>query len=329
MGDFFQSIRSLPHNFQSSHLNLFQHELNRQFKIPLVRNIKWVWIDGNLNFYLTRSLNFLVHEKQNLRKVDFGFLLKSILLFRFKFIGKRSLCITDNWSQGYFHWMLDCLPRLLLVPDFENQKVILAEQLAANGFVGESLQLLGVNDVMVLKPGRQYFFRKFCLPTEITPTGNYYEPLVNKLRAKCAVLPSTPSRKVYVSRSMTLRRRIENESELIDYLLSMGFEIVHCEKLSFNEQRELFSQTKVLVTNHGAALTNLLFMQEGTKCLELRLAGDALNNCYFSLAAALKIDYYYQLCHSASESTDGHLADISVSIDTLKELFTTYGFVND
>lgn len=51
-----------------------------------------------------------------------------------------------------------------------------------------------------------------------------------------------------------------------------GFETVYAEDLSFDEQRNLFFETKILVTPHGAGLTNVLFMQPGTKVLELKKA---------------------------------------------------------
>ena len=40
----------------------------------------------------------------------------------------------------------------------------------------------------------------------------------------------------------------------------------------------------------------MLFLQEGTKLLELRRMDDKINNCYFSMADALQLEYYYCLC---------------------------------
>ena len=43
----------------------------------------------------------------------------------------------------------------------------------------------------------------------------------------------------------------------------MGFETVYTEELSFAEQVRLFSETRCLVSIHGAGLTNLMFMPPG------------------------------------------------------------------
>lgn len=42
----------------------------------------------------------------------------------------------------------------------------------------------------------------------------------------------------------------------------------------------------------------MLFMEADTAVLEFRHQGDTHNNCYFSLASALNIKYFYQTCQS-------------------------------
>ena len=56
------------------------------------------------------------------------------------------------------------------------------------------------------------------------------------------------------------------------------------------------SRARYVVSNHGAGLTNMLFMKDGARVLELRHVSDYVNNCYFILASALQFDYLYQLC---------------------------------
>src|SRR5688500_19312228 len=53
--------------------------------------------------------------------------------------------------------------------------------------------------------------------------------------------------------------------------------------LSFEEQVKLLSRARYVVSNHGAGLTNMLFMRDDTKVLELRHRSDYINNCYFIL----------------------------------------------
>ena len=80
--------------------------------------------------------------------------------------------------------------------------------------------------------------------------------------------------------------------------------------LSFKEQVSIVFHAKCLISNHGAGLTNMLFMEADTAVLEFRHYEDTHNNCYFSLASALNIKYFYQTCQS----------DYSINSNTPREI---------
>jgi hypothetical protein len=63
----------------------------------------------------------------------------------------------------------------------------------------------------------------------------------------------------------------------------------------------------------------MLFMPEGTKVLELRHKSDAGNNCYFTLAAALRLRYFFQGCTASDPAEDPHTANVQVDIERLHE----------
>ena len=65
------------------------------------------------------------------------------------------------------------------------------------------------------------------------------------------------------------------------------------EDWSYEEQISYTSRASVLLSLHGAGLTHMLFMPKGSKVIEIRLDGDSLNNCYFSMASGLDHDYFY------------------------------------
>lgn len=55
--------------------------------------------------------------------------------------------------------------------------------------------------------------------------------------------------------------------------------------------RALFNRARLYVAGHGAALSNMVFMPQGSSVVEIR--PDAyLNPCFHSLAEASFIDYY-------------------------------------
>jgi hypothetical protein len=85
-----------------------------------------------------------------------------------------------------------------------------------------------------------------------------------------------PYKKVYVSRTKSGSSygenilRLKNEKLLEDLFAELGFEIVYAEDFKKMEDAiYFFSQVNILAGVSGANLHNSLFMQSGTKVLEL------------------------------------------------------------
>lgn len=229
--------------------------------------------------------------------------------------GRRPLVATDRFSNGYFHWVTETLPRLWwLRSELAGYELVLPAFASRFGYMTESLALFPGLTTRTLDPKTRWALGEATLVPATAPTGNYRPALVGGLgtawRAK--VGPRAPFRKLYVSRSKAARRRIANEDEVRTFLESQGFETVHLEGLAFADQVRLLAETEHLVSNHGAGLTNMLFMVPGSRVTEIRLEDDAHNNCFFSLARALDLDYRYHLAPAAVPGTPAHDADLRV-----------------
>ena len=61
-----------------------------------------------------------------------------------------------------------------------------------------------------------------------------------------------------------------NEAALCEALHARGFEIVVASRLSYAEQVRAFASANLLVSPHGAGLTNLLYTPLATRVVELR-----------------------------------------------------------
>ena len=197
--------------------------------------------------------------------------------------------------------MLDALPRLFVaLQQHPNASVVLPEQFRSQDYILSSLKALGVENIRFMRTGNYYFFRRLIFQTHLAPTGNYHDETVRHMRARLLKnLPlnnSTKGERIYISRAKAKRRRVINEQELIPVLKKHQFSIIHFEDYSWAEQIAICANAKIMLGLHGAGLTNMLFMPKDSKVIELRREGDAHNNCYFSLASALGLDYYYLQC---------------------------------
>ena len=230
----------------------------------------------------------------------------------------------DSWSLGYFHWMFDALPRLFAVKFLlEECIVILPEAYRKQDYITSSLKLIGVKEMHYIEEGEFLYIKQLYSPSLTAPTGNYNDSLVLKMREYFInFLPKKNDlnfgNKIYISRRKATRRRIENEDELIAVIETYGFKVVIFESYTWLEQASIMLNAEFLLSNHGAGLSNMVFMKPECSVFELRKEGDVGNNCFFSLASALNLKYYYQTCNAINLTNDDHAANLIVDCDKLK-----------
>lgn len=98
---------------------------------------------------------------------------------------------------------------------------------------------------------------------------------------------------LYVSRNDSGMRRILNEEQLLPGLRDLGFNIVMPAELSLLEQLLLFRNARVIVSAHGAGLTNLLFSQPGTSLVEIFPEGGVHGSAFLRICSHRDFDYYF------------------------------------
>jgi capsular polysaccharide biosynthesis protein len=328
--DSYVSIRRNPKNLIGVDEVLFRHELQKEIAPVKKVTISNIYITGN-GYVIAKEKTILpdFFSKQAtivfLQAFKFYFhLFKRIIRNRFVLVKTPVIFITDRFSGNYFHWITEALPRLLAGGSgIKSSPVILPSYYHQFSFIEESLKIAGFT-VRYLNEKKSYVVRNLLFVTHFATGGNYNDYFIQKTRETLNkdIAFTVPSRLVYISRGKAERRKIANEDELLPVLLELQFETVYCEDLSLQEQRNLFSQTKVLVSNHGAGLTNMIFMPAATSVLELRYQNDRHNNCYYALASALDIDYYYQQCLPVNTTEDPYAADLVVDKEILRALLS-------
>jgi capsular polysaccharide biosynthesis protein len=74
---------------------------------------------------------------------------------------------------------------------------------------------------------------------------------------------------IYLMRSNALFRPMYQRKYFLNKIAKIGFEIVNPEELSLTEQINLFHNTKILVSESGAALTNIFLLPKSCKVVEI------------------------------------------------------------
>lgn len=322
------SKRKLPVNFNDDHRSLFEGELERTIPRTQLLKLKDVLAspEGLLfkgTAILPESFAFPYHLDQWRFRSVLKFLVTNYAFRRRRKIERDALWITDYWSTGYFHWLTDVLTRLFVVRDrLRDLLLVLPGRFRTQEHVQSSLKAFGLANVDFIDDGEVVELRNLLMPSHTAPSGHFNDEAIRGVRDVLLSAygdASGKEEKIYISRAPAGRRRIVNEDEVTSILLRFGFEILRAEELSFEQQVRICSRARYIVSNHGAGLTNMLFMKEGGSVLELRHQADCINNCYFTLSSALDLKYLYQTCAPQDPSADPHDAHLLVDTAQLEQ----------
>lgn len=322
--------RAPPANFDPADRALFEHEFERDIPATRLLELRGVGVSPEGMLFkglrlLPQSFSSPVIMRRFLarRRSVVKFFVKNYLLRRRRRFGGECLWVVDDWSYGYFHWLADALARLYAAREaLGRATLLLPRQFERMDFVRASLGVFGVGRVEYVGDDEAGFCERLLVPTHTAPSGNYNEEVARGLRDLFAAAygaAGDAAERVYLSRGRAPKRRVANEPELLGALEEFGFRVVHFEEHPFAEQVRIAQGARHLVSNHGAGLTNMMFMPEGGSVLELRRAGERERNWFFNLASAMRLKYFYQNCPPADPSEDAHTADLVVDPGRFRE----------
>jgi capsular polysaccharide biosynthesis protein len=322
--------RRLPVNLEAADLGLFKHELEKSIPATDLLQFDHCRVAGNGILY--QGMRVFEESFGYRCMLDEWASLKNLVRF---FVGQYALkklqtcdedvvLFIDNWSGAYFHWITDSLSRLYAAREtVKGATILLPMHYGQFEYTLPSLAPFRTGAIKYLDKDHVLLCRRLIVPTHTAPSGNYNASLISGLRDLIVnhfggrnLSPS--GERVYISRRKAKVRRIVNEAEVEAVLKQYGFRIVCFEDFTFAQQVAIASNARYLISNHGAGLTNMLFMPVGSSVLELRKAGDSHNNCYFALASSLDLRYLYQLCDIQNPNADAYSADLVVHTERLK-----------
>ncbi|WP_247996564.1 glycosyltransferase family 61 protein [Brucella tritici] len=226
---------------------------------------------------------------------------------------KMGIHLFKEYEQNYFHFVTEVLPKLMcyerLCLDVSIPLLISSD---LDNRLYELIDLFKNPQRKVLKLERDvpYLVEKLFYISDLSLVRDVYdrrpiasdtylsERLLNSiaeqaLKGRDFSSNARRRRKLFLTRDGK-RRKIVNESELVDALISRDFEIVDLNILSVKSQIELFSSAEVIVGGTGASFTNLLWCRPDTKAVILYPDHPFSNTTFWDrigVARKLNIEY--------------------------------------
>jgi len=237
-------------------------------------------------------------------------------------------------SRNYYHRFIDSIPRVYALnhPDllaheaielFIDQRFSAQEELIIQAMLPPNVVVRKVPfgsrvhtptyvHLPFLSSDRTGFSKWFDESGGFLPI-EYIEFYLSKVLPLFGIQRRKPWRKLYVSRKNARVRRIKNETQISECLQRNGFEVVYFEDMGLPDQIRIMAEAQTVVAQHGAGLTNILYMQPETRVVEIMSSEDKLIH-YSLLSRSLGIQH----TQIYSPGRDKN-ADIFVEPDALLE----------
>jgi len=232
------------------------------------------------------------------------------------------ICGLHLWCRGYYHWMTEVAPKFVLFNEIVRNGVILLPPDPPK-FMLDSLELCGLEKFTIMK-GNSYVEEMVLIGNGIS--GHPDPDIIFKFRN--FLINKVPSsgkvyEKVYISRRNAERRKVINDPEVIEYLRKEQFVCLDLENTSLSEQVDIFRSCKILISIHGAGLSNMMFMNEKGSVIEIYPRNDDSvtnpNPCFLTLSNSMKLSHYYLLSERGNKliSPNFHTDNVIIDINEL------------
>lgn len=299
--------RNLPEFIEKKDLKLFNNAIKKELPDIYLKVLEKYFVSPNGVLFKRIFVNqdqFNIEKglKQKIQ-VYINIILSFLKIRKVSFL-KNIVFVTNANSHNFFHWFLDVLPKLEKLSQnkedfFENENIFFIPFGHETSFIKESLKTFNLKFYFQQKNELIFIKDIIFIPDVAGSTGNYRKDIIFDLRQRLRSIWLDKSKdpkidkRIFITRNNNNYRKIINEEEIYPILKDYGFSILDFDVMSFENQIRHMMNCEILISLHGAALTHMLWMKEGSQVLEIREKEDNHNNCYFSLASDLNHKYHY------------------------------------
>jgi len=227
--------------------------------------------------------------------------------------------IVSRWStQNYWHWPMDAISRLALLPEFPADTRILVPPLLP--WMTWFLREMGLEGRWIETSATSISVENYFFTVPSSMTGCYNPFAIRFLRdtflPKQTSLGATPRRLYLIREGLT--RALHNEGEVREFFRRRGWALLAPETRTIPEQIEIFAHAEGVVALHGSALANLLWCSPGCRVLEFA-PDNFLAGPFEIVARILDLRHDFMICPG------DHRTHIHVDLAGLERKLTALG----
>lgn len=290
--------------------------------------------------------NQLVKEYFNLsERFNVGFIKthtdSTALIKRYEVVRiSEGLFLGGNGSWNWYHWIIEILPRTLLLNHIKTKTLLVSDDLlkyssmlnTLKAVVGDSFHLVFMSSKKNYLVKKLYYvngisYMPFNLPNNTAfqlkdsfIRSNILIKLRNTLVLQFAQEePLEKIEKIFLYRAT--HRTSKNQDHLLHEMQKEGFKSVNFDGLTVQEQIHYMQSAKVVMGITGAAFTNLIFANPGTKFICLMQKGMEDVSCFSNLANIFDIDLYYHFYTSNMLHDEHYSSDFELNIVEIVSLY--------
>ncbi len=224
-------------------------------------------------------------------------------------------------ATNYYHFLFDAIGRYSVLEEcLADVKIDAVVVPHASGYQRQLLELARIPGPWI-QPRRGHTITADRMLVPSNPNWALDAPPATVDWLRDRLMPSAAAagspRRLYVTRGTAPRtRRYIQETELWPHLEQRGFLRLDPGMLSVQEQVDVFSGADVIVSPHGAGLTNVTFSPRGVKVLEL-FASTYVHLGLWSICKALDAEYRYLVADGPGGPhgpNAGILDDVSIPV---------------
>ncbi|MEC6897860.1 glycosyltransferase family 61 protein [Photobacterium piscicola] len=255
-------------------------------------------------------------------------------------INDKVILLIGNGSYNYYHYLIEIIPKLyyislfyeqfvdykIVVPsniyNFESIKSILSFFLKDNDFIIKSIdddKNYNISDAVMVTAINNTLFNSNDKTSLLRDTWFrdesifWLETLVKNNIKKSELVSCN---RFFLARKGNVRN-INNQSEIIDFLINIGVEVIYIEDYSFEEQVNIFRNADVIIGGSGAAWSNIVFCEKKPICITW-LHQDYSEFSVFSTLAKIKGFSLFSISVVNSSSCNPH-ANYSIDMKVFKK----------